>query len=611
MLHFTFQTDPCFDEGIRRLAPILNFDNAGGITVTAEESYVSGVSLHNGEALIRYTKKHQFFRQLGILVEHASEADFEATDDGHFTEISMMLDVSYGGVPTVNSVCKLLDRLALMGYNMAMLYTEDVVELESRPHFGYMRGRYTAAELRAMDDYAWEYGIELIPCIECYGHMSKYLRWDESKPIRDTTTVLLAREEETFVFLEEFMTKLNSCFRSNRIHIGMDEAWDMGRGTFMDRHGYVPPFEIFSEHMERLIGITNKLGMVPMMWSDMYFRIHAPSGMMGYYDAGTQIPPETAERIPENVELVFWHYGEEPYCDDYMLKKHKALNREIIYAGGAWDWMGHFPEHNYMRETVSFSLNACRNNDVHRAMMTLWEYGDDDFFANLYGLSYFAELCYDPQITEEKHAARFAATCDGNWEAFYSMSLYHNRFENEEFPSFHDRFFGKPLFYQDLMEGLYDLRLWERPMSGHYAACAEKMAAYSGGPWEYLYDFARQVFDYLALKTKIHETLVPAYKTGDRDTLRRIATEQIPALKEKTVQLHQTHRTIWHKNLKPFSWRNLEDQYAGMASRCDTAKILLDAYLAGECDTLLQLEEPRLYQRLNGFDHYKHIVMQY
>jgi hypothetical protein len=30
----------------------------------------------------------------------------------------------------------------------------------------------------------------------------------------------------------------------------MDEAWDMGRGKFMDLHGYVPPFEIFNEYME-------------------------------------------------------------------------------------------------------------------------------------------------------------------------------------------------------------------------------------------------------------------------------------------------------------------------------------------------------------------------
>ncbi len=604
---FTFNTPPEFNEGIKRLANVLGFNMQGGITVTAEAADHSGISMHGGRAVIYYTKKHQFFRQLGILFENAEKEDIESRDDSHFTEVSIMIDASFGGVPTVKTVSNLLDRLALMGYNMAMLYTEDTVFLESRPYFGYMRGRYSAEELRAMDDYAWEYGIELIPCIECYGHMSKYLRWGEAAAIKDTASVLLAREDKTFEFLEELITKLDSCFRSKRIHIGMDEAWDMGRGKFLDKHGIVPRFEIFNEYMERLTAITDKLGLKPMMWSDMYFRVCSENNE--YYDANIEIPEAVCSHIPKNTELIFWHYGEEPQCDDYMLKKHKALGREIIYAGGLWDWMGHFPEHNYMMESVSFSLNACRSNDVHRAMVTLWEYGDGDLYSNLFGMSYFAEKCYDPNITEEKLSSRFAATCDGNRDAFYTMSLYHNRFENESFADFNDRFFGKPLFYQDLMEGLFDMRLWERPMSSHYEMCAEKMAEYTDGTWSCLYSFATKIFKYLALKTRIHETLVPAYRANDNESLRRIAEAEIPSLKEMITDIHGLHREKWHKDLKPFSWRRLEDQYAGMESRCDTARWALLSYLSGKCDSLPQLEEPRLYHPLCGFYTYPNIVI--
>ncbi len=608
-IRFTFETDPQFAQGIGRLAAVLGFEQNGGIAVTAQEADLNGVSLHGGRAVIRYTRKHQFFRQLGILFEHAWENDFEQEDDGHFTEVSVMLDTSRGAVPTVETVCRMIDHLALMGYSMAMLYTEDTIQLEGRPYFGYMRGRYTPEELRAMDDYAWAYGIELIPCLECYGHMAQYLRWPEAAAITDTSAVLLAREEQTFAFLEDLLRQVTACFRSNRVHIGMDEAWDMGRGQFLTRNGYVPPFQIFNEYMERLIAITDKLGLVPMMWSDMYFRVCSKED--AYYEDIT-LPPEVTEHIPKGVELVFWHYGEKPFCDDYMLQKHKALGREVIYAGGLWSWIGHFPEHNYMMETVRFSLDACRKNDVRRAMQTLWlnDNGECDLFANLFGLSFFAELCYRPQITENELASRFRATCNGDWTAFYTMSLYHNRFEGgEEYANFHDRFFGKPLFYQDLMEGLYDARLWERPMSGHYAACAEKMAAYTDGPWAHLYDFAHQIFAYLALKTKIHETLVPAYQAGDKENLRLIADELIPLLKKQLEGIHLSHRALWHKQLKPFGWRGLDDRYGGLILRCDTARMLLDHYLAGETDSLPQLEEPRLPKALGGFARYTSHVM--
>ncbi len=592
-----------------RLRDILGFQTGEGISVTAVEDTKSGVTLKDGRAVIHYAKRHLFFRQMGILVEHArTETEFSLFEDDFFEEVSVMLDTSRCAVPTVDTVCRLIDHLALMGYGAAMLYTEDTVEVPGYPYFGYMRGRYTPSEIRAMDDYAYEYGIEMMPCLECYGHMGKYLMWGEAAPIRDTANVLMAREEKTFEFLDALIGTVSSCFRSRRIHIGMDEAWDMGRGKFMDKHGYVPPFDIFNEYMDRLTAITGKYGLRPMMWSDMYFRICRPDD--AYYEEETVIPPEVAAKIPENMELVFWHYGEKPYCDDYMLKKHNDLHRKVIFAGGSWSWIGHFPEHNYMMETSRFSLAACRNNGVRSAMLTLWlnDNAECDIFANLFGLSFFAELCYDEHASDEKLRGRFHAVSDGDCDAFYAMSLYHNRFEGETFKSYSARFLGKPLFWQDIMEGLYDTHLFERPMSGHYAACAEKMKKAPADRWGYLYDFACRVFDYLAVKTEIAEKLVPAYQSGDRATLEDISDRLLPLLKEKTVRVHQAHRTMWLDKLKVIGWSNMDIRYAGMAARCDTAQLLITQYLAGKTASIEELDEVRLHKPLSGFIHYSGVA---
>lgn len=605
MLKLTFQVDAQFLTGIARLEKILPFTQGAGITVTAKEAQQAGVVLKDGTAVITYARKHQFFRQLGILVQNAPKGDFAHFDDMHFTCISAMIDSSRCAVPTVASVQTLLDYMAVMGYSMAMLYTEDTVELENRPYFGYMRGRYTRQEIKAMDDYAWEYGIEMIPCLECYGHMEKYLMWPEAAPIKDTAKVLLAREEQTFQFLEELIGKVSTCFRSRRIHIGMDEAWDMGRGKFLDKHGYVPPFQMFNEYMERLIAITDRHGLTPMMWSDMYFRVNTDNN--GYYEADTVVPQETIDQIPEGVELVFWHYGEKPNCDDYMLEKHEALGRKIIYAGGLWGWIGHFPEHNYAMEACTISLDACRKHNVQEAMITIWtnDNAECDLFANLFGLSFFAEKCYDPNVTGDTLKARFEACTGGSYDAFYAMSQYHNQFDPEHtYENFHNRFLGKPLFWQDIMEGLYDTHLQNRPMSGHYAACAQKMKQYTGGAWDYLYDFAYKVFDYLATKTRIAETLQPAYLRGNREALAEIAGTLLPMLKEKTILVHEAHKQMWFRNLKVLGWSNLDIRYGGVAARCDTAKYLIEQYLEGKADTIEELDQTRLYKALTGFSHY-------
>ncbi len=600
---------------VSRLQKILGFVQGEGITVRAEQGDKNGVTLSNGEAVIYYTKKNVFYRELGVLCEHAKKQDaFEIFEDTHFETLSVMIDTSRCAVPTVNTVERMIDYLAVMGYGMAMLYTEDTVELEGRPYFGYMRGRYTHAQLRAIDDYAFAYGIEVIPCLECYGHMNRYLIWPEARAIKDTKIVLLAREEATFEFVEHLIVSVSSCFRSKRIHIGMDEAWDMGRGKFMDKHGYVPPAQIFSEYMERLIAITRKHGLQPMMWSDMYYR--ASNTPYGADPENYMLPESIVREIPEGVELVYWHYGEQPRSDEYMLRSHKATGHKIIYAGGLWGWIGHFPEHNYAMETTRFSLNACRKNDVREAMITIWtnDNAECNWFANLFGLSFFAELCYDRDASEEKLNARFAATTGGNREAFYTMSLYHDNFDDPTryAEKYGKRFLGKPMFWQDIMEGLYDTHLLERPLSGHYAECEKRMQAFAEAgkdtPWSYLYDFAQLVFCYLATKTQIAERLYPAYHTGDKQTLEEIANTLLPELKQAVIAVHKAHKAMWFAQNNKIGWANLDVRYGGVAARCDTAMELLQAYLLGEIDTIESLDEVRLEKSLGGFVHYSDIV---
>lgn len=610
MMKLNLQVEEKLRIGAERLLPLIGAEHAeDGLAVKAVCGERIGAELRDGEGIIYYKEVHHFFRELGVFVQYAKkETDFSVAEDDFFDTIGAMIDSARCAVPTVTSVKKMLDHLALMGYDMVLMYTEDTTQLDKRPYFGYMRGRYTKAELREIDAYAWEYGIEVIPCLECYGHMGKYLIWPEAAPIKDTGNVLLAREEQTFAFLDELIGEISGCFRSKRIHIGMDEAWDMGRGAFLDKNGYVSPVEIFDEYMERVIAITNKYGLKPMMWSDMYFRVNSPSN--GYYDKEIVIPEKTRNVIPKEIQLVFWHYGEKPWCDDYMLQKHMDLGRDVIFAGGLWSWIGHFPEHHYAFETTKYSLECCRKNGVKEMMTTVWlnDNAECDLFATLFGLSFSAELCYHADADEAFLRDRFEATTGGDYDAFYNMSKYHNRFEEgEEYENFHNRFLGKHLFWQDIMEGLYDTHLLERPMSGHYRACAAEMEKYEG-KWSYLYDFAAKVFSYLALKTEIAEKLVPSYQAGDKGTLAQISNELLPRLKEATQSMHLAHRDMWFANNKIIGWSNMDIRYGGMACRCDTAKLLIDAYLSGETEYIEELEEKRLHKGLSGFQHYSNIV---
>ncbi len=610
---FTFSVDESLHVGIKRLAPILGFEvGASGILVEAELGDRMGIVRKGDQATIYHRNRAEFFRGLGLLCEHIEEEQVELFENTDFRELSVMVGTAHYGSPNTDTLRRFCDHLVLMGYSALLLYIEDNVKIEGYPYFGYQRGAYTTDDLREIDDYAYDYGIEVIGCIECYGHMEKYLFWEDSS-IKDTEKVLLARSEKTFELIDTLIGTFASSLRSRRIHIGMDEAWDMGRGRFMDIHGYVPPETIFTEYMERLSKIVASHGLQPMMWSDMYFRLNDASKRHLYYGAELHDLASISDQIPEDMTLVFWHYGELFGCDDEMLSHHKAFGRPVIFAGGGWCWCGHFPENYYTELTTKHSIEACRRHGVDAAMMTLWlgEGEDSEIFSNLYALSYMAEICYHKDPDENLLDSRFTATTGASRHYFRELTAFHNKPGGaEDYPVYSNRFLGKAVFWQDVSEGLFDSHLIGKDMSAHYASYAEMYKNAPKDRYSYLYKYAVQVFTYLSAKCRVAERLYPAYQAGDTETLCELLTLDLPTLLKESRAIHKAHKEIWYKNNKPIGFAVLDIRYAGNSARIETAIERLGDYLDGKLTSLPELEEPRRYKRINGFLRYKKIIQQ-
>ena len=96
-----------------------------------------------------------------------------------FKRLGIMLDCSRNAVMKVDSVKRYIDIMHRLGYNTLMLYTEDTFEVDNQPYFGYLRGRYSKAEIKEIDKYALSKGIELIPCIQTLAHLNAIVRWSE------------------------------------------------------------------------------------------------------------------------------------------------------------------------------------------------------------------------------------------------------------------------------------------------------------------------------------------------------------------------------------------------------------------------------------------------
>jgi hexosaminidase len=588
--------------GIDQVSKKLNLKRSlTGTEVYLEKSMNENIEIRRkqGKIIIRYQEKVHFFRALGLLTEQLNQSnDFYIKETPQFKTNGVMVDVSRNAVLTVDSIKRLLDSMALMGLNMMMLYTEDTYEIDSLPYFGYMRGRYTHEELKECDQYADNLGIELIPCIQTLAHLTAALKWKYADDIKDTADILLVGNKKTYDFIEEMIKTTSSLFRSKRIHIGMDEAQNLGFGNYLSVNGYRRRFDIMTEHLEEVCKITRKYDLKPMMWSDMFFRLGSKTG--DYYDSEAVISQDVIDNIPDEIQLVYWDYAETQE-DKYkeMITKHKRISKDTIFAGGVWTWNRLNVSYDKTFLATNSALKACKEIQVDEVFVTIWANSgaETNIFSALLGLQLYAEHGYAADLDYGKLARRFR-TCTGqNYEAFLDFGKMDSLPGEHVKKNRHPSNASKILLWQDVLIGLYDKHIGNRDLSSYYdeMSIVFKKHSQEAGNLSFLFDLNVQLAHVLSLKSDVGLSIKKSYDSKDIDMLSHYLRERLPNLIDEVERLRMEHRRQWFMVYKPFGWEVLDMRYGGLLARIETAMYRIKQYIDGEVNRIDELEEDRLY----------------
>ncbi len=592
-----------FDEitpGIEALAGELQFDlSEEGIPIHIEKLAVNQIEVlyqHN-RGIIGYHQKIQFYRALGLLVEGIGRGNsFAIKEEPGFDMCGVMFDMSRNAVFRVGSIQKMLRQMALMGLTTLMLYTEDTYEIQDEPFFGYLRGRYSPEELKACDDYADMFGIEMFLCIQTLAHLEQFLKWEAAKKYRDTPDVLLAGEDEVYRLIEKMIMAATAPFRSKRIHIGMDEAHGLGRGRYLDLHGYRSSPEIMANHLKKVLAITARYGLKPMIWSDMFFRAASANG--DYYDLEAVVPAELQRSIPSDVQLVYWDYyhDDEQFYSEYI-GRHQGFGLKPVFAGGIWSFAG--PTTNYGKTftVTNAGLTACKKRDIREVFATVW--GDDsenNYFSALLGLQLYAEHCYTKEMDLDKLRQRFHFCTGVEFDAFMDLR-YFNEIPGAAFNESNIDSTAKCLLWQDILLGLFDKNIQDMELTTYYRALEAKFHQYQEEypEWSNVFAVPAKLASVLQIKWNIGMQIRQAYQEKDNQRLLRIAQHELPILEEKVKMLRLVHRTQWFEIYKPFGWEVLDIRYGGVLARIDSIAGRIKDYLEQRIDKMEELEEERLY----------------
>ena len=504
-----------------------------------------------------------------------------------FETLGVMIDCSRNAVPTVNTLKTMADLLAEMGYNRMELYIEDTYEIKGRPYFGHLRGRYSGSEIKEIDAYAAGRGIELMPCIQVLAHINQIFQWPEFDKVHDCSDILLIDEPETYALIGDMFKSLSENFSSRNVNIGCDEAFMVGLGKFLQKHGYQNRFEIVNRHIAKVLEIAGKYGFRCSMWSDMYFRL----AFNGVYRSSEprDFPAEIAALAPKNVTLVYWDYdytGVEHYRN--MFASHKKFANDVAFAGGAWKWRGFAPANRFSMKCADAAVRAARENGIKTMTVTAWgdNGGEASLFSVLPSLYYFARLCKGQSVAPEELERGFKKLTGAGFNDFLDIEEIDNYpWNNAERNPPASKYF----LYNDCFLGIQD-SLIEGGEGAHYRAVAEKIKNKTYGKFSFIFDTMRMLAEALELKADLGVRTRELYKDGDREGLKKLA-EDYKETEKRVRAFHARFEAQWLKENKPFGFEVQDMRLGGLILRIDSCRRRLLDYCEGKIDEIPELGE--------------------
>ncbi len=537
-------------------------------------------------ATVCYSAPAQAGRAVGAVLSGLTTNKKIYKESTPFKMLGIMLDCSRNAIMTVDHIKIWLRQLALLGYNMVMLYTEETYQLPGEPYFGYQRGAYSASEIKAIDTYAAKLNIEIIPCIQTLGHLEKLLRHRAYSKIRDTDKVLMVGEKESYKLIEKMVQFWKKSCRTDRIHIGMDETHDLGLGRFLDKHGYKDRFELFNEHLCKVVKICKKHGLKPMIWSDMYFRLGSKT--QHYYDTASVIPKSVIKNIPKDVELVYWDYyhdNKEFYLE--WIKRHRDMGREPLVGSGIWTWNKYWHSQRLTEKNAGPCIEACYEAKVQEIFFTQW--GDNGAYCDhdsaFTGMAWCADKAYgakQPSLTDLEK--RFATVCGGSYAAHTLASDI--QYEAE---GYNPLMWDDPIFETHVRTHSKDNPARIAKMATHYTTIAKQLKRYANshetGNLGYAYATAKAFSDRYSLTAE----LLRAYRKKDRKGL-LVVKNRIDKVYESIAAMEEAFRTMWMSHNKPEGLETIQARFGMLQARYRELERRLWEYLRGDIDCIAELD---------------------
>jgi hypothetical protein len=330
---------------------------AGGVTLLYREAG----GLRAGMATLR-----QLLREYGLRLPRLVIRDYP-----DFARRGVMLDVSRGRVPNLQTLLGLLEDLADFKINEFQLYVEHTFAYRNYEPVWREWGALSGEEILRLDAHCRALGIDLVPNQNSFGHLRYWLAYPPLKKLAEITgpyecaggayvrypTTLAPNHAGTLPFLRELYDELLPHFTSQRFNVGCDEPWDLGRGQSKRLCAAEGTGRVYLDFLKRLHREVAARGRQMMFWGDIALSNSA-----------------LIRELPKEAIALNWGYQPgHPFMREAGLFAASGL--PFYIAPGTSTWMSLIGKHDKGFANLREAADAGRAHGAQGYLITDWGNG--------------------------------------------------------------------------------------------------------------------------------------------------------------------------------------------------------------------------------------------
>ena len=204
-----------------------------------------------------------------------------------------MVDMSEGPLLRVGDIKRQIDLMARWKNNQYYFYNENSIALDGLPPAA-LGARLSKAEVREIVAYARVRHIDVVPCLELYGHLHDLFRREEYSSFADFPHGVEFKADDPRVkkLVADWVSQYTELFPSPYVHVGFDETWQLQQAS---AKGTAAPATVFLQQLKEVSDLFQQRGKTILAWADIMVKI-----------------PGIVKQLPLGIIAVAWWYEPQP-----------------------------------------------------------------------------------------------------------------------------------------------------------------------------------------------------------------------------------------------------------------------------------------------------------